>query len=97
MEINAITKEIGLEIVSPISPEAISAVEISKLTLKPNDVLVIRFPKEMGGRQADCMAAHIRKSAPPDIYILFLLGDIELTVLRKDDTDSPREEKICIQ
>lgn len=56
-------------------------VEISKLTLGPDDILVIRFPKEMSRFQIEGSLPKLRNAIPGNIPILWLHGDIELTVV----------------
>ena len=65
-------------------------VEISKLMLGPDDMLVIRFPKEMRLRRIEGVLPHIRAAIPKDIPTLLLHGDIELTVVSKDGTLSAK-------
>lgn len=59
-------------------------VEISKLTLGPNDILVIRFPKEMSRLQVKGSLPKLRSAIPGNIPTLYFHGDIELTVVSKD-------------
>jgi len=60
--------------------------EIAKLSLKPGDILVVKFPQYMKGRLIERFLPTIRNNIPPEISILFFHGDIELTVVSKDDT-----------
>lgn len=59
-------------------------VEISKLSLGSDDILVIRFPKEMNMRRIKDALPSLRETIPNNIPILWLHGDIELTIVSKD-------------
>ena len=65
------------------------AVGIAKLTLKPGDILVIRFPREMNVRSIEAflplLKNELKTKLPNGVSSLLLHGDIELTVVGKDD------------
>ena len=68
------------------------AVEISKLTLKPGDILVVRFPKEMHPRRIEAflplLKEELKTKLSNGVSTLFLHGDVELTIVSKDDPPS---------
>lgn len=61
-------------------------VEVSKLTLGPDDILVIRFPKEMSRFQIEGSLPKLRNAILDDVPILFFHGDVELTIVSRDGT-----------
>ena len=59
-------------------------VEIAKLDLEPGDRLMVRIPKKLKREHAVAFYEELRL-ALPDIKVLMVHGDVEFSVVRRDD------------
>ncbi len=59
-------------------------VEISKLELKPNDLLAIRFPIDMLGSDIDYFIDDLKQILPENMRVIFFRGDIQISIVSSD-------------
>ena len=62
----------------------ITRVEISKLELKPDDLLAIRFPVNTLRSDIDYFINDLKQILPEHMRIVFFRGDVQISVVSSD-------------
>jgi hypothetical protein len=85
--LNANPKVIKTEYRSDDAPPVANAVpfitEVSKLTLKPGDVLVVKVDRPLRAEQFRCIKDWLADQLPPDIHTLVLDPMLSLQVVER--------------
>ncbi len=64
-------------------------VEISKLELGPDDLLLVRVPNTLKNEQVSLMATQLREAIPDGIEILITYQDVSFQKISKTFLDGP--------
>lgn len=68
--------------------QILGQVEIAKLELKPEDVLVIKTDRVVSNVIADRIRNHIKPLLPRGVQVMIINPDIELSVLTRSEIDA---------
>ncbi len=62
----------------------IAIIEIAKLELKKDDVLVIRFPEVFRQKRVEAIMGFFKQVIPDGIAVVYCQGEVELSVISKE-------------
>lgn len=62
-------------------------IEVTKLNLQPNELLVVRFPEGTSHRDVDHWVQTAKRVIPKGIGVMVLIGDVKLTVIKAVQAD----------
>ena len=62
-------------------------IEVTKLNLQPDELLVVRFPEETPPRAVDEWVQSAKSIIPHGVGVMVLIGDVKLAVIKSVQAD----------